>query len=562
MAPVGVALFALATHRQGFLTSAGLGLITGLSLLLPLLSWAGIVVGSVWLWLPVGESVFFALLGGLSALVSPVVDRRRWAWPVATATLWVLQEALRDRIPFGGFPWGRLAFSQADSPLLGLAAIGGAPLVTAAVGLVGGLVALAVRVALDGRSATVRPSAEGDPPRRATLRAAATALGVAVLVSVAPAPLLWGDPQPGPDTPTVRVAVVQGNVPRLGLDFNAQRRAVLDNHVNATLDLAARVAAGQTPRPDLVVWPENSSDIDPFRYQDAAARISAAARAIGAPILVGGLQDDDDPTKVRNVGIVWDPEHGPTRTYVKRHPVPFAEYVPMRSFIREFITEQVDLVRRDFVAGEAPGVLTMGPATIGDVICFEVAYDEVVRDAVTGGAQVLVVQTNNATFDEAEARQQLAMVRLRAVEHGREALMASTVGVSAFVDRHGTVYDATEFFTQAVIERTIPLSTGRTIATWLGVVPEVVLAAGAVVLVGLALAVRFRRANVRALNDDTAVSEPAAGAAEPTDVTGAPDDPLTPPAPSADGSAGRPEPRPGDALVGGQTTTTKREADE
>jgi len=527
LAPVGVALLALATHRRGFLTGAGLGLVTGLSLLLPLLSWAGIVVGSVWLWLPVGESVFFALLGGLSALVSPVVSRWRWAWPAATATLWVLQEALRDRIPFGGFPWGRLAFSQADSPLLGLAAIGGAPLVTAAVGLVGGLVALAVRSVADGWPGSVRSLLQPGPGRRATLPAVA-ALGLTIVVCAAPAPLLWGDTQPGPDTPTVRVAVVQGNVPRLGLDFNAQRRAVLDNHVTATLDLAARVAAGETPRPDLVVWPENSSDIDPFRYQDAAARISAAARAIGAPILVGGLQDDDDPTKVRNVGIVWDPEHGPTQTYVKRHPVPFAEYVPMRSFVREYITEQVDLVRRDFVAGEVPGVLTMGPALIGDVICFEVAYDEVVRDTVTGGAQVLVVQTNNATFDEAEARQQLAMVRLRAVEHGREALMASTVGVSAFIDRHGRVYDATEFFTQAVIERTMTLSTGRTMATWLGVVPEVVLAAGALALVGLALVVRRRRANVRTLNDDTAASRPAPGA--PADVTG---------------------PRPGDALVGG-----------
>jgi apolipoprotein N-acyltransferase len=573
MAPVGVALLALATHRRGFWAGAGLGLIAGLSLLLPLLSWAGLVVGSVWLWLPAGESVFFALLGGLSALVSPVVDRwPRAAWPAATAVLWVFQEALRDRIPFGGFPWGRLAFSQADSPLLGLAALGGAPLVTAGVGLVGGLIALAVRSVLDNRAVTVRAVSErpapvrpgGEPGRRSPLRTAAAALGSAVVVCAAPVPLLWGDPQPGPQTPTVRVAVVQGNVPRLGLDFNAQRRAVLDNHVNATLDLAARVAAGETPQPDLVVWPENSSDIDPFRHRDAADRIAAAARAIGAPILVGGLQDDDDPTRVRNVGIVWDPEHGPTQTYVKRHPVPFAEYVPMRSFIREYITEQVDLVRRDFVAGEVPGVLIMGPATIGDVICFEVAYDEVVRDAVTGGAQLLVVQTNNATFDEAEARQQLAMVRLRAVEHGREALMASTVGVSAFVDRYGRVYDPTDFFTQAVIERTIPLSTGRTMATRVGVVPEVIMAVGAGALVALALAVRLRRSSVRTLSDDTVVPGhgPTPGAVGSTDVTGSPDDPSTPLVPSADGSTGRPGPRPGDALVGGETTVTRREADE
>jgi apolipoprotein N-acyltransferase len=499
MAPIGVALLALATLRLGFWAGASLGLITGLCLLVPLLNWAGGVVGTVWLWLPVGESVYFALLGGLSAVVTPVVLRWVWGWPLATATLWVLQEALRDRTPFGGFPWGRLAFSQADSPLLGLAAVGGAPLVTAAVALLGGLVALAVRSVFDGdlwRPATVRSVLAGDPQRRATLWRAAAALGVAIVACVAPAPLLWGDARPADGTPTVRVAVVQGNVPRLGLDFNAQRRAVLDNHVDATLDLARRVDAGLTPAPDFVVWPENSSDIDPFENPDASERITQAARAIGVPILVGGLQDGPTEAQVRNVGIVWDPERGPSETYVKRHPVPFAEYVPIRSFIREFITEKVDLVRRDFVSGEEPGVLDMGRATIGDVICFEVAYDEVVRDTVTGGAQILVVQTNNATFNEAEARQQLAMVRLRAVEHGREALMASTVGVSAFVDRHGKVYDATQFFTEAVIERTIPLSTGRTMATWLGVAPEVIMVVGAGVIVVLAVVIR-RRARVR-----------------------------------------------------------------
>ena len=80
------------------------------------------------------------------------------------------------------------------------------------------------------------------------------------------------------------------------------------------------------------------------------------------------------------------------------------------------------------VGGDTPGVIRTGPVTVGDVICFEVAYDEIVRDTVTGGAEILAVQTNNATFNEAEARQQLAMVQLRAVEHGRESLMVSTVG--------------------------------------------------------------------------------------------------------------------------------------
>ena len=165
--------------------------------------------------------------------------------------------------------------------------------------------------------------------------------------------------------------------------------------------------------------------------------------------------------------------------YVKRHPVPFAEYIPMRSFVRH-ITDKVDLVRSDFVAGPTPGVLTLGPTTVGDVICFEVAYDAVVRDTVSGGAQIIVVQTNNATFTEAEARQQLAMVRLRAVEHGRPALMSSTVGVSAFVDESGDVYHATQFNAKAVIAHDVTPRVTRTMATGLGALPELALVVGAV----------------------------------------------------------------------------------
>jgi apolipoprotein N-acyltransferase len=287
---------------------------------------------------------------------------------------------------------------------------------------------------------------------------------------------------------------VQGNVPRLGLDFNAQRRQVLDNHVRATTDLAAAVAQGRQPKPDLVVWPENSSDIDPLINQDAAQQIAAAANAIGAPILVGTVLRGDVPGEIRNAGLLWHPVTGPdpTQTYVKRHPVPFAEYMPLRPVARFVAGEKVDLVK-DMVAGETPGVVRTGPVTVGDVICFEVAYDSIVRDTVTGGAQILAVQTNNATFNEAEARQQLAMVQLRAVEHGRESLMVSTVGVSAFVDTAGRVRASTGFNVDAVVVREMRVGGARTLATRSGHWPETAAVALAVVALAGASPLRRRR---------------------------------------------------------------------
>src|SRR5256886_681353 len=493
-APLGVALLAIAVHRRGFWAGTGLGLLAGLAFFVPLLSWTQIVGGAApWLILSAFEAGFLALSAGAAAWCSPLVDRYRWSWPLVTGALWTAQEAVRDRFPFGGFPWGRLAFSQGDSPLLRYASLGGAPLVTFLVAVAGGLLAVAVwRLARarpadapQGRSARPVDAPQGRAPRPAgaILAAAALAGGAAALI-------LSGlvIPTPHPNGPPVRVAIVQGNVPRLGLEFNAQRRAVLDNHVDATIELAARVRRGEVPQPDLVVWPENASDIDPLIAQngDARARISQAADAIRAPILLGAVLVGPGD-RARNAALVWAPGTGPGPMYVKRHPVPFAEYMPWRSVAR-LVSERVDLVRSEFVAGDRPGVLQVGPARVGIAICFEVAYDNLLRDTVDGGAQLLAVQTNNADFTTAEAGQQLAMVRLRAVEYGRDALMVSTVGISGFVDTGGHTFDVTGFNTRAVQVRELHLGGERTLASEIGADAEDMLVGlGVLALAGAAL---------------------------------------------------------------------------
>ncbi|WP_320068776.1 apolipoprotein N-acyltransferase [Micromonospora sp. RTGN7] len=491
-APVGVAALAAAVHRRRLWAAAGLGFLAGLALFAPLLGWTNLHTGLLpWVLLSLSQAGFVALVGVAAAVTSPLVDRWRWAWPVVTGVLWVGQEALRSRAPFGGFPWGRLAFSQDDSPALRWAAVGGAPLVTFAVAVAGGLLVAAVWRPWRARRPPVGDvSCPGGGGRSRWAVAAGCVVGAVAVVAVGllvPVGVAGGGR-------TVTVAVVQGNVPRLGLDFNAQRQAVLNNHVQATIDLAAQVDAGQRPRPDLVVWPENASDIDPLRSEEAGRRITVAADAVRAPILVGAVLVGPGEGQSRNAGILWRPGTGPdlAQMYTKRHPVPFAEYVPLREVAR-LVSKEVDRVRSDMVPGDRAGVVDAGAAVLGDVICFEVAYDGLVRDTVTGGAQLLVVQTNNATFDVAEARQQLAMVRLRAVEHGRASLMASTVGVSGFVAPDGRVSDATGFNTRAVVVRQLRLGDGRTLATRVGVWPEAALAAAAVAVLVAAVVLRRRR---------------------------------------------------------------------
>jgi len=318
--------------------------------------------------------------------------------------------------------------------------------------------------------------------------------GLACAIAVLLLPLLVPRPTDGP---TARFLAVQGNVPRPGLDFNAERRAVLDNHARVTQQAAAAVKAGTRPKPDLVVWPENASDIDPLRNPDAANVISGTVDAINTPLILGAVLDEPRPM-VSNASLLYLPGRGLAGRYVKRHPVPFAEYIPYRSFFRHF-SDKVDLVYSDFTAGKTVGMFRIpasggGTIAAGPIICFEVAYDGLVRDTVDHGANVLLVQTNNATFGFTdESVQQLAISRIRAIEHGRSIVHISTVGVSALITPDGTAHQRSTLFTPAVLAANLPLRTGRTVADRVGPWPENLASAGfATMLVLLALG-RLRR---------------------------------------------------------------------
>jgi apolipoprotein N-acyltransferase len=497
LAPIAVAGLTIATRGRRARFAAGAGYLFGLAFFIPHLHWSGIYVGAVpWFALAGASAVFIAALGALLP--------RIWTVPgglpgtaLAGAGLWVAMEAARDRVPFGGFPWGRLAFSQAEAPTLGLAALGGAPLVTAAVGAAGTMLAVAlvagwhavtVQQDVAQQDADQQDVVGADPLTRRTASGQWLVVGLALAGTAVVLVVGLAVPLPT-DGQTTRVAAVQGNVPRAGLDFNSQRRAVLDNHVRATLELAARVQSGAAKAPDLVIWPENASDIDPLRNPDAAAVIDQAVAAMNAPTLVGAVIDAP-VGKLSNTSIVWRPGTGPgtgdDSVYVKRHPAPFAEYIPYRSFFRHFSTK-VDLVTKDFVSGDTlrknpVGVLRMGQVKVGDVICFEVAYDNLVRDPVKQGATLLAVQTNNATFGHsAETYQQLAMSQLRAVENGRTVVQVATSGKSAIIDADGHIVAASgALFTADVLVRTVALRTSTTLATRVGATPEWLLTAFAV----------------------------------------------------------------------------------
>ncbi|RJO70988.1 apolipoprotein N-acyltransferase [Nocardia panacis] len=472
LAPLGVAVLTLAVRGPGRLRGGfGYGLLGGWAFFVPLLPWTGIYVGPVpWLALSTACALYLGLFGALTRLLV-----RLPGWPLWVALAWTTAEWARSNFPFGGFPWGRLAFGQGDGWFLPLAAYGGAPLVSFAVALTGtGLAALVL--ALRRPEFALR---SGIVAATATL--AVMPLAGAILRSTLPGPEA-GDR-------TITVAAIQGSVPRLGLDFNAQRRAVLDNHVKRTEELARAVADGAAAQPDVVVWPENSSDIDPLRNDDAAQAITRASTLIKAPILVGAVLVNADRTTTNSV-IVWNGAEGPGERHDKKIIQPFGEYLPMRGFFRLFST-YADKAGY-FVPGNGTGAVHAAGVDIGVATCYEVAFDRAFQDSLRAGAQLLTVPTNNATFGDSEMTyQQLAMSRVRAVEHGRALVVAATSGVSAIITADGAVRQETAKFVPAALEARLPLRDSTTLATRLGSLPE--WAAVAVCAAAVAVAVYRRR---------------------------------------------------------------------
>nr|WP_246231297.1 apolipoprotein N-acyltransferase [Mycolicibacterium sediminis] len=464
-----------ATSRRG---GFGYGFVFGMAFYLPLIPWISGLVGAFpWVMLAALEALFVGVFGLLA-----VVVRRLPGWPLWFAGVWMLAEWLKSVIPFGGFPWGAVAFSQTDSPLLTVARLGGAPLVSFVTVLAGFCFAALVFEAVrwwrtDHHLARISLPAVVVP---------GVCLVVILLLIALAGPAVRKAGVGAGDDETVAVAAIQGNVPRLGLDFNAQRRAVLDNHVRETMRLAEDVRAGRAPQPAIVVWPENSSDIDPIANRDAAEQISLAADAIRAPILVGAVVKAPgytvDAPAAHNTVIVWNDAGreppGPGERHDKKIVQPFGEYLPWRSFF-SLLSSYADRAGY-FVPGEGNGVVHAAGIPVGVTTCWEVIFDRAARESVLGGAQLLTVPANNATFDEPMSAQQLAFARLRAVEHDRYVVVAGTTGISAVIAPDGRELASTAFFEPAYLDMQVRLKSDLTPATRWGPIVQ-----GLLVLIGV-----------------------------------------------------------------------------
>ena len=464
--PLAVGAFFVLTDRLPARRAWIPGLAFGLAFQVTLLWWLHVVGTVPWLGLAVTQAAWY---GALAAAVVPL--RRLPLAPAWLAVAWVAMESIRCTWPAGGMPWGRLAYAVMDTPFAG-----SLPYV--------GSTGVSVMVALTGTLLAAAWSARGSVRLR-TL----AALAAVVLVSLLPLAMPYGAPATGEWT----VAAVQGNVPGDGTDVLAHYREITAQHTQETERLADDVRAGRTPEPDLVVWPENSTAIDPFYDAAMSTDLQEAVRAVDVPLLAGVVVDGG-PRHVLNQGIVFDPVTGAGDRYTKWHPVPFGEYVPWRWLFGTHLA-QLNQVPRDMVHGTRVEPLDVRGVRVADAICFDVAYDDGLYAQLEHGGQVVVVQTSNAMFiHTAQIDQQFAISRLRALETHRYVVVAAINGLSGVIAPDGSVVTTTPPRTQSYAESTVHLYDAVTpavrIGPWLGRA-----CLGLVVLGGVLALGRYRRSD-------------------------------------------------------------------
>lgn len=425
--PIALALIIKRTHKKSFKARAVDGFIFSLGFTLPLLHWSSTYVG-IWPWLILGI--------GQALLISPFTwftNQRSWVLLLTVPSFWVVLEWIRVNYPFGGFGWGRAGFIAVDTPFSQLLSIGGVPLASFTVVFLGVLIHLTVLK---------------------------MKLQFAPLLLIVFANILIPNHSIEANN-VLKVAAVQGSVPDLGLDFNSQRTAVLNNHLELTRNWKTQLNRPASFEPDLFIWPENASDVDPLTT--AKTQISNLVSFLEKPLIVGGV--GSIASRPTNLSILWEPKSGPTDIYIKRHLAPFGEVMPLRS-IAEFVSPLAKNVN-DFQAGDESKIFQVGVGKILPVICFEILDDRLLRSSIEN-SNLIVAQTNNATFGEsAESDQQLQITRARAIESGRSIVVVSTVGNTALIDQNGKISSILAKYDSGILYGEMNLSSANTSAYWL-----------------------------------------------------------------------------------------------
>ena len=406
-----------------------------------ILSWSKTFVGvAPWILLSILQGLYLLPVGLLAKYLKK---------PVALIFALLIMDEVKNYLPFGGFGWTRIAFSQVESPLIQW---------VSAIGVIGvSLFTLMIAFVL------ISPN-----------RYLITSLLIALIAS----PFIISNTT---TADTLNVRAVQGGVPERGLSFNARAEAVLDNHIAVTLrDVHSS--------DDVIIWPENAIDVDPIRNDSARKKIESLQSTTKKPLIAGAILNEQ---VLSNAAVLFDEDGLPRSTYIKRYLTPFGEYIPLRS-LAALISPHVERVT-DFTPGNEYVFHEVKSVKISTVICYEILSDRIFRESAKNSGFIAVL-TNGATFaGSAEGEQQMAITRIRAIETGKNIVSVSTTGPSAFINYRGDVLEKLNDGEVGSISMAMEVKVENTLATQYGGFITITILLFALVIIGRELIGRSKK---------------------------------------------------------------------
>ena len=414
--PVGIAVWWAGTHKRQLSDYLFFSYSLSIAFWFARLSWLSLVGIDAYIIL----ALLMALITGSTGYFMYKVKDLPLPF-VWYGLIFISIETITDYIPFGGFPWGKIAYDSADAPWANLMPYGSSPLVTIAILLISALMI----------------------PSLGFILQKAFSASILFIIAIAAFSLFLQDldKHDVKSIGKIDLALIQGSVPRVGLSFNEQKMEVLKYHIDETNNLLDNTSQNF----DAILWPENSIDVDPFVNQDAGDLIKEVVRKYNKPLLSGAVLQKSDG--LSNSVMLWDPvDSNVVDSYEKMHLVPFGEYLPLRGILTKYI-KRFDLIPQDFIAGDTPNNININSAVISPIICFEIAWNTSLFEQIKNGGNLISVHTNNATYAFSnQLEQQFMMTRIRAMETGRDVVVTATTGVSAHIDRYGDVLWASKEF--------------------------------------------------------------------------------------------------------------------
>ena len=316
-----------------------------------------------------------------------------------------------------------------------------------------------------------------------------------------------------PDTATLNVALVPGNISQLQKWDVNQFPRILQRYINLTYKTSNK-------NPDLIVWPETAirSVALTGEWPRSYGRFSQMLRDISIPILVGtanrGNTDEAIGKFSKNINkrnepifnrvLSISPDGKIHADYAKMHLVPFGEYVPLENLLPDFIpnfiqfepfahgksvnllpvfivkdkaetVKQTDGLFRDAKAFAIKDKTDTQKIEIGASICFESVFPDEFRRPVQKGASVMGIFTNDAWFEgTAFPELHLSMAPFRAVENRIAVFRCANGGFTCVVDAFGRITTPliTPDTTQQTLITSVPLRSstehGQTLYTRYG----------------------------------------------------------------------------------------------